>query len=48
MGSGTTAVAARRCGRRFVGFELNPEYCALIERRLEQLDSKKPDERALA
>lgn len=34
MGSGTTAVAARRCGRDFVGFELNPEYCAMIEQRL--------------
>lgn len=37
MGSGTTAVAARRCGRDFTGFELNPEYCRLIEERLEQL-----------
>lgn len=34
MGSGTTAVAARQCGRHFVGFELNPDYCALIEQRL--------------
>lgn len=34
MGSGTTAVAAQRCGRNFVGFELNPDYCALIEKRL--------------
>lgn len=34
MGSGTTAVAARRCGRHFTGFELNPEYCAIIEQRL--------------
>jgi site-specific DNA-methyltransferase (adenine-specific) len=34
MGSGTTAVAAKRCGRHFTGFELNPEYCALIEARL--------------
>jgi site-specific DNA-methyltransferase (adenine-specific) len=34
MGTGTTAVAARRNGRRFVGFELNPDYCAAIERRL--------------
>jgi len=34
MGSGTTAVAAKRCGREFVGFELNPDYCALIEQRL--------------
>ena len=36
MGSGTTAVAARRCGRDHVGFELNPDYCEMIARRLEQ------------
>ncbi|HJV01355.1 MAG TPA: DNA methyltransferase [Burkholderiaceae bacterium] len=34
MGSGTTAIAARRCGRNFVGFELNPDYCAIINARL--------------
>ncbi len=34
MGSGTTAVAALRTGRHFVGFELNPDYCAQIEQRL--------------
>ncbi|MES2934874.1 MAG: site-specific DNA-methyltransferase [Pseudomonadota bacterium] len=34
MGSGTTAVAAQRCGRRFVGFELNPDYCKTIAARL--------------
>lgn len=34
MGSGTTAVSAKRCGRHFVGFELNPEYCAIIQQRL--------------
>jgi site-specific DNA-methyltransferase (adenine-specific) len=37
MGSGTTAIAARRCGRHFAGFELNAEYCALIEQRLAAL-----------
>ncbi len=34
MGSGTTAIAAKRCGRQFVGFELNAEYCQIIEERL--------------
>lgn len=34
MGTGTTAVAAQRCGRQFVGFELNPSYCEIITRRL--------------
>jgi site-specific DNA-methyltransferase (adenine-specific) len=37
LGSGTTAVAARRCGRDFTGFELNPDYCNLIEQRLAAL-----------
>ena len=34
MGSGTTAVAARRTGRDYVGFELNPQYFELIKTRL--------------
>ncbi|HEX9491237.1 MAG TPA: site-specific DNA-methyltransferase [Stellaceae bacterium] len=28
VGSGTTCVAARRLGRRFVGIDLNPDFCA--------------------
>lgn len=34
MGSGTTAVAAQRTGRHFTGFEMNADYCALIDARL--------------
>ncbi|WEF32132.1 DNA-methyltransferase [Pseudoduganella chitinolytica] len=37
MGSGTTAVAARRTGRHFVGFELNAEYCRITAERLAKL-----------
>ncbi len=32
-GSGTTGVAARRLGRRFVEIDLNPEFCAFAEAR---------------
>jgi len=39
MGSGTTAVAAKRCGRNYVGFELNSDYCGVIEKRLAALDT---------
>ena len=35
MGSGQTAIAARRAGRRFVGYEIDPGYVALAESRLE-------------
>lgn len=37
MGSGTTALVARRLERHSVGIELNPEYAALCARRLQQL-----------
>ena len=40
MGSGTTAVAAQRCGRQFVGFELNPDYCAITLARLQSAEAE--------
>ena len=33
-GSGTTCLAARQDGRRFVGYEINADYCQLAEDRL--------------
>jgi DNA modification methylase len=36
MGSGTTAVVARRYERDWLGIELNPDYVALTQRRLER------------
>ncbi|NLV55003.1 MAG: site-specific DNA-methyltransferase [Acidimicrobiales bacterium] len=35
LGSGTTAVAAVRTGRRFVGYDLDPAYVAIARRRVE-------------
>ncbi len=34
FGSGRTAEAAIRLGRRWIGLELSPEYCAMAKRRL--------------
>ena len=36
IGSGTTAVVAQRLGRKYVGIDINPEYCAMARSRLEQ------------
>ena len=35
MGSGQTALAALKAGRRYVGYELSEEYCELAERRIQ-------------
>src|SRR6185312_13797479 len=34
MGAGTTALVARKLERNFIGFELNPEYIEIAEKRL--------------
>ncbi len=39
MGSGTTAEAAVRSGRRYVGYEIDPRYAEQAEARLAQLES---------
>lgn len=35
MGSGTTAVVAKKLSRHYIGIDISPEYCALAERRIE-------------
>lgn len=33
-GAGTTTAVAQRLGRRFVGIDISPEYCAVARNRL--------------
>ena len=39
MGSGQTGIAALKSGRHFIGYEIDPTYVALAERRISQLQS---------
>ena len=36
MGSGTTAIEAKKLGRNYIGIELNPDYCKLAEERIKK------------
>ena len=36
LGSGTTAVACKQLNRRFIGIEINPNYCKIARERLAQ------------
>ena len=36
MGAGTTALVAKKLGRKYIGIELNPEYIKIAEKRLAQ------------
>ncbi len=40
MGSGSTAEAAMRAGRRSLGFEILPEYLSIVEQRLTSVESE--------
>lgn len=37
MGSGTTAVAAIKTGRNYIGFECSAEYCEIAEKRIQEV-----------
>lgn len=41
-GSGSECVAAARADRHFIGFELNPDYVAIANRRLAELREQQP------
>jgi site-specific DNA-methyltransferase (adenine-specific) len=42
VGSGTTAVAAKRLGRHWLGIDLEPAYCEIAERRIVSTLAQKP------
>ena len=39
LGSGTSSVAAKKLGRRYIGIEREPQYCIWAEQRLEKADA---------
>lgn len=41
-GSGTTLAVAKKLGRRYLGFELSPEYAANIQKRLDAIQPGDP------
>jgi site-specific DNA-methyltransferase (adenine-specific) len=54
LGSGTTAVAAAKLGRHFLGFEISPEYCRIARERIALVEAQpslfaaKPEQQKLA
>jgi len=41
VGSGTTAIAALRLGRRYLGIDVNREYCDMAENKLAEIKAEK-------
>lgn len=38
LGSGTTAAVAKRMGRHYIGFEINPTYCEIARQRVREVE----------
>jgi site-specific DNA-methyltransferase (adenine-specific) len=42
MGSGTTCVAAKKLGRKYIGIDISEEYCQIARERLKSVDTGVP------
>lgn len=40
IGSGSTAVACKKLGRHFIGYDINPEYCEYAQKRVKALTAE--------
>ena len=40
VGSGTTVIAAKRLGKKYIGFDLNQKYVEITEKRLKEIKNK--------
>ena len=40
IGSGSTAVACKKLGRHFIGYDINPEYCEYAQNRVETMTNE--------
>ena len=47
-GVGSTCVAAKMLGRRYIGIDISPEYCKIAEERLRAVDTGVPVKEARA
>ena len=43
IGSGTTAVAAKKLGRHYIGFDISEEYCDIARKRVADVEEKEKD-----
>jgi len=44
LGSGTTAVACKELGRKYIGIEISPEYCEIARRRIKAIPELLPNQ----
>jgi len=42
LGSGTTAIACKELGRRYIGIEISPEYCEIARNRIKTIPELLP------